>query len=120
MLKEAAQLHSGAASGQHIRNWDILHPDLQSPVRFRPAAAMDKNLYTRNQQILLELLRELRRDARLRQQEVADLIQEPQSFVSKYETGERRLDVLELRVICRVLGISLTDFAARLEERLSR
>jgi len=79
---------------------------------------MDKHLYTRQQEILLELLRETRQDADLRQQDVADRIEEPQSFVSKYETGERRLDVLELREICHVVGISLTEFASRLDERL--
>lgn len=81
---------------------------------------MDKKLYTRQQEILLELLRELRHEARLRQQDVADLIEEPQSFVSKYEIGERRLDILELRELCQVLGVSLADFAARLDERLGQ
>lgn len=42
----------------------------------------------------------------------------PQSFVSKYETGERRLDVVELRQVCKSLGTTLVDFAAKLEERL--
>lgn len=41
----------------------------------------------------------------------------PQSFVSKYETGERRLDVEEVQAICRVLGLSLVEFAVELEER---
>lgn len=41
----------------------------------------------------------------------------PQSFVSKYETGERRLDVEEVQPICRVLGLSLVEFAVELEER---
>jgi transcriptional regulator with XRE-family HTH domain len=80
---------------------------------------MDKQLYTRNQLVLQKLLRELRKAAGLRQQQVADLLDEPQSFVSKYETGERRLDVLELREVCRVLGISLEEFARELEDRLS-
>ena len=84
------------------------------------ATHMKKNLYTRNQGILQDELRSLRHEAGLRQQDVADLLDEPQSFVSKYETGERRLDVLELRVICQVLGTSLPDFARRLEKRLTR
>jgi transcriptional regulator with XRE-family HTH domain len=41
----------------------------------------------------------------------------PQSFVSKYETGERRLDLEEVQAICRVLGLSLVEFAVELEER---
>ena len=44
----------------------------------------------------------------------------PQSFVSKYETGERRLDVGEVQAICRVLGLSLVEFAVALGEREGR
>lgn len=79
---------------------------------------MDKSLYSQRQVELQRLLRHLRKKADLRQQDVADLIGEPQSFVSKYESGERRLDVLELREVCQVLGISLAQFVAQLEKRL--
>ena len=64
---------------------------------------------------LLELLREKRVDAGLRQSELARRLGQPQSFVSKYESGERRLDVLELRQICQALGITLVDFVTDLE-----
>lgn len=79
---------------------------------------MDKSLYSKHQTELQRFLRELRVAAGLRQQDVADLIQEPQSFVSKYESGERRLDVLELREVCRALGLSLAQFVLRFEKRL--
>lgn len=68
------------------------------------------------QRHLQSLLRESRKKAGLRQQDVADRLGEPQSFVSKYETGERRLDLSELAAVCEVLGIKLSDFVARLEE----
>lgn len=58
-------------------------------------------------------------NAELRQTDLAERIGEPQSFVSKIETGERRLDIPELREICRALGPSLAEFARRLEKRLS-
>lgn len=64
----------------------------------------------------LSLLRQMRNDAGLRQADLAQKLGEPQSFVSRYESGERRLDVLELRHICSVLGVSLSDFIKRLEE----
>lgn len=51
----------------------------------------------------------------MRQVDLAKKLSEPQSFVSRYESGERRLDVLELRKICLALGVSLTDFVERLE-----
>ncbi len=44
----------------------------------------------------------------------------PQSFVSKYEMGERRLDVVELLQVCHGLGITLADFADWFEQSLGR
>jgi len=64
---------------------------------------------------LLSLLRQMRLDAGMRQADLAQKLGEPQSFVSKYESGERRLDVLELRQICKILGVSLAEFVRRLE-----
>ena len=65
-----------------------------------------------------------RTDARigagLTRAEVAGRLGVPQSFVSKYETGERRLDVGEVQAICRVLGLSLVEFAVALGEREGR
>ena len=51
----------------------------------------------------------------MRQMDLADRLGQPQSYVSKYESGERRLDLLELRQICNALGISLEIFIRRLE-----
>jgi transcriptional regulator with XRE-family HTH domain len=67
---------------------------------------------------LLKLLRTVRGEAGLTQNEVAQALGQPQSFVSKFESGERRLDVLELREVCRVLGLTLGDFVKRLEQEL--
>ena len=63
----------------------------------------------------LAMVRQMRLDAGLRQADLAHKLGEPQSFVSRYESGERRLDVLELKQICVVLGLSLTDFIKQLE-----
>ncbi|MCC6285066.1 MAG: helix-turn-helix transcriptional regulator [Phycisphaerales bacterium] len=63
----------------------------------------------------LSLVRQMRVDAGLRQADLARKLGEPQSFVSRYESGDRRLDVLELRHICTVLGVSLADFIKQLE-----
>jgi transcriptional regulator with XRE-family HTH domain len=64
----------------------------------------------------LSLVRQMRVDAGLRQADLAQKLGTPQSFVSRYESGDRRLDVLELRQICGVLGVSLGDFIQRLED----
>jgi transcriptional regulator with XRE-family HTH domain len=67
---------------------------------------------------LTRFLRELRDDADLRQADLAARLGRPQSFVSKYESGERHLDVLDLLAVCRALGISFAEFALRFEARL--
>jgi transcriptional regulator with XRE-family HTH domain len=41
-----------------------------------------------------------------------------QAHVSRYESGQRRLDVLEVREICQALGTTLEEFARRLEKAL--
>jgi len=71
------------------------------------------------QRALRRLLRQLRRDAKVTQQALANQLGRPQSYVSKYEAGERRLDVLELREVCRNLGTSLEEFSRKLESLLS-
>jgi transcriptional regulator with XRE-family HTH domain len=78
-----------------------------------------KDLSSTQQQIFYALLRQARLDAGLRQAELAERLKKPQSYVSKYESGERRLDILELREICQAIGISVTDFVRMLDESLS-
>jgi transcriptional regulator with XRE-family HTH domain len=82
------------------------------------ASSMEKSIHTDQQEKLQQLLRQIREEAGLRQSDLAELIGEPQPFVSKYERGERRLDILELREICKVLCITLETFVRRLEESL--
>lgn len=79
---------------------------------------MKKNLYTHRQRILLDLLRKIRIDAGLRQDDVAERLGRPQSFVSKYESGERRLDILELYDVCEALGLTLSKFVEKLQAYL--
>ena len=72
----------------------------------------------RQQKALLSLLRQLRMEAGLRQVDMANALGKPQAFVSYYESGVRRLDLLELRQICGVLGISLIDLVRKFENSL--
>jgi len=69
----------------------------------------------RERKILLDLLRRLRRQKGLTQDQMATAIGAKQAFVSKYETGERRLDFLDLVAICEVLDISMVKFAEQFE-----
>ena len=63
-------------------------------------------------------MKEARIEAGFRQTDLAKRLGKPQSFVSKYESGERRLDLAELWEVCRAMGVSLQDFARRFEEAL--
>ncbi len=69
--------------------------------------------------VLLQLLRQVRLDAGLRQEDLAQVLGRKQAYVSKYELGERRLDLLELIAVCDAVGLPFPEFAKRFEkERL--
>jgi len=57
----------------------------------------------------------MRMRADLTQTEVANALGKPQSYVSKYESGERRLDLVELAELCAVLRISLSQLVSEFE-----
>jgi len=80
---------------------------------------MEKSIYSDNHKKFLALLREFRDEVGLRQEDVAEALEVPQSFVSKYESGERRLDILELRAVCQVLKLDLLTFCRKLELRIA-
>jgi len=73
----------------------------------------------RQREKLLLLLKEVRQKRDIRQVDLAAQLGVPQSFISKYETGDRQLDILELRRICELIGISLDDFVQQLEEKIN-
>ncbi len=81
---------------------------------------MGKSIGTSEQKKLIALLRRIRLDAGLRQVDLANRLKRPQSFVSKYESGERRLDLLELRQGCVAVGINLAAFVRQFEDSLIR
>ncbi|GAA4536493.1 helix-turn-helix domain-containing protein [Amycolatopsis samaneae] len=75
---------------------------------------MDKSIYSAEYQRLCTVLRELRQEAGLTQVRVAEQLDEPQSFVSKYEAGERRLDVIELHQVATALRTTVVAIVQRL------
>lgn len=62
---------------------------------------------------LANLLRQIRLDANLTQLQLAEKIGQTQSYVSKYENAEQRLDLIELEAVCNAAGIALTQFVER-------
>jgi transcriptional regulator with XRE-family HTH domain len=75
---------------------------------------VEKSIWSDEYQQLCLLLRQLRREAGLTQVEVARRLDVAQSFVSKYESGERRLDVIELRHVAQALGTTLETVVSRM------
>jgi len=69
---------------------------------------------------LQTLFKKVRTDANLTQLELAKMLGKPQSYVSKFENGERRLDIIEVFLVCECCGWSLVDFSKELEIRISR
>jgi transcriptional regulator with XRE-family HTH domain len=62
---------------------------------------------------LAALLRQVRLDAQLTQDQVAQKIGQTQSYVSKYEQGEQRLHLIELEAVCNAVQMPLTEFVRR-------
>lgn len=80
---------------------------------------MRKSLNTRESKIVAEMIYQLRISAGLRQSDLATKLQVPQSFVSKLESGERRVDIVELRNILKHLNSNIIEFTTALEKRLN-
>ena len=99
---------------------------LQAPRRAYPnlgysdsglqTAGVPKSAFSRKYQHFLKLLTDARRRAGLTQVSLAKKLGRPQSFVSKFENGERRLDVIEFLDVARALRLDPT----RVIDELSR
>lgn len=79
---------------------------------------MDKSLFSKDYDAFLSILRNTRERAGLTQAQLAELLGQTQSFVSKCERGERRLDLVEVRHFCLALGTTLPALSARVEREL--
>ena len=73
---------------------------------------MDKSLM---KSLCIQTLKQMRLDAQITQSQLAKMLEKPQSFVSKYENGDRSLEISEVYLICKELNKSLSDFEEILE-----
>lgn len=78
-----------------------------------------KSVFTEEYELFLQNLISARKEAGLTQQDLAEALSKPQSFVSKYERRERRLDVVEYVVIAQIIGIDACSIIREIEDRLS-
>jgi len=77
---------------------------------------MDKNLV---KSLCIQTLKQMRLDAQITQSQLAKMLGKPQSFVSKYENGDRTLEISEVYLICKELNKKLSDFEEILESLIN-
>lgn len=77
---------------------------------------MAKSLHTPEYEFFRSLLVEAREKANLTQAEVSAKMGRPQSFVAKYEGGERRLDVVEFVQICASLNVDAHSILTKIQQ----
>ena len=79
---------------------------------------MEKSIFSDDYMLFLQLVRNARKRAGLTQEDVANRLSKTQSFISKCERGERRLDIVDVRDFCKAIGLTLPEFVGEFEEAL--
>lgn len=70
---------------------------------------MPKTLWSEAQDALVATLMQARKDAGLSQAAVAKTLRCQQSLIARIESGERRIDLVELVILCRAIGVDPSD-----------
>jgi len=78
---------------------------------------LPSSLHSQDYNRFRSILAESRKKAGLSQAQLATRLSRPQSFVSKYERGERRLDVVEFKAVAEALGLDPLQILRRLYRR---
>ena len=73
-------------------------------------SGMGKSVYTKDYKEIINRLKQARIDAGFSQQVVADKLGKPQSYISKIESGERRLDVAEIKKFAEIYKKDIAYF----------
>lgn len=71
-------------------------------------------LQQRRRKLLLQILREARLEAGMRQVDVAKVLNRPQSYVAKIESGERKIDFIEFLEFTKALGLDPVSLVKKL------
>lgn len=79
---------------------------------------MEKSIHSPEYQVLIRMLRQARVAAGVTQVDLAEELEVTQSFVSKLERGELRLDFLQVRSICSIVGVPFATFVRKYEKQL--
>ena len=81
---------------------------------------MTKSVFTPAYRLLMQSLIQARHSSHLTQVDLAQKLKKPQSYVSKYESGERRLDVVEVLDILKALNKKTARFFADLDSQITK
>ena len=79
---------------------------------------MDKSVFSPDYEAVLRVLVRYRKAAGFTQVDLAETLGRTQSSVSKLERGALRLDIIQLRSVCKALGVTLVEFVQELEEEI--
>lgn len=71
---------------------------------------MDKTIYSEDHKSLVGKLIQARKKKGLKQEDVAKLLGKTQSYVSKIEAGQRRIDIIQLKEFARIYNKKLSFF----------
>jgi len=76
-----------------------------------------KSVHSERYVRFLSVMMDARVKLNLSQRDLAGLLNKPQSYVSKYERGERRLDVVEFMALCEVLKLDPCTVLRKIERK---
>lgn len=71
---------------------------------------MEKTIYSNGYKYLIEQLKRARKEVEFNQKKVAELLCASQSYVSKVESGQLRIDVIQLKKFAKVYGKNIEFF----------
>jgi transcriptional regulator with XRE-family HTH domain len=78
-----------------------------------------KSIFSQEYDIFRRCMIAARKEAKLTQVNLAKSLNKPQSFVAKYENGERRLDVIEFMFVSYAIGVDPCDILKKIEQQVS-
>jgi DNA-binding XRE family transcriptional regulator len=102
-------------NSRNIPIWDILNLGLANAPR-QWSYGVIRSIFTDDYKNLIGLLTDARKKAGVTQAELAGRLSQTQSYVSKYENSERRLDFAEVMEIARALNVRASELIYQIEE----
>ena len=71
---------------------------------------MTKTIYSKEHKYIVEQLKKARKGANLSQEEVAKILGKTQSYISKIESGQRKVDVVQLKELAKIYKKDINYF----------